>query len=99
MRAPRTPTQPPSGDPALEEPDLSSDGLDKLRWIVPDPLLEHDLHISHIRDARRRIPGDHDQIGVLSDSDRSRPIAASQERRAIQGADADRFQWREAALD
>src|SRR5512132_1564113 len=56
----------------LEETDLAPHRFDQLRGVVPDALLEHDLHVSHIGDARRRIPGDHHEVRVLSHGDRSR---------------------------
>jgi len=83
----------------LEETDLAPHRFDQLRGVVADPLLEYHPDVTHIGDARCRIPRDHHEVGVLSHGDRPRTIGAPEKRRAIQRADANRLQRREAALD
>src|SRR5258706_9504245 len=83
----------------LEEADFASHRFDQLRWVVPDPLLEHHLHISYIADARRRITRDYHEICVLSHFDRPGATGAPEKCRAVQCADADRLERCEAALD
>src|SRR6267154_5515024 len=72
----------PTGADMLEEADFASHRFDQLRWVVPDPLLEHDLHVSHVADARRRITRDYHEIRVLSYIDRARTTGASEKCRA-----------------
>src|SRR6476619_253695 len=72
------------GDPLiLEESDFSFHRRDQFRWIVADALLEDHLDVSHIADARRWISRDHDEVGVLTDCDRTRAIGPTEEGRAV----------------
>src|SRR5689334_3440713 len=76
----------------LEEPDFSFHRCDQLCWIVANALLEHDLNVAHIADPDRWIAGDHYEIRILPNCDRSRAICSAEECRSVQRADADRLQ-------
>ena len=67
--------------------------------IVPDALLEHERHLANVIDSRRRIAVDHDEVGLLAGGDRPDERAAAEERGAVQRADFDRLERREARFD
>src|SRR5436309_3099510 len=69
--------------------------LEQLLRVVADAVLEDDLHVLDVRDARRRIAFDDDEIGVLAGGDGADAIGASEERGAVERGDADRFDGRE----
>src|SRR5438067_5144847 len=48
--------------------------IEKLRGVVSDAVFENDFDVLDIGNARGRIAFDHDEVGVLSDGDRSDPI-------------------------
>src|SRR5262245_16187667 len=83
----------------LPESDPPSDGLDQLRRIVADTLLEDCLDFADVSDLRGRVARQHDQVRLLPDRDRADLLCAAQVGRAVQGADLDRLERREPALD
>src|SRR5579864_3494518 len=66
-------------------------GVDQLRRIVSDAVLEHELDVFDVGDAHRRIAFDDDEIGVLARRDRTEVVGPSQELRTVQSRDADRL--------
>src|SRR6185312_16897702 len=68
----------------LEESDLSLHGRDELCGVVADSLLEHDLDVLEVGNARGRIAVQHDEIGLLAGGDRSDLVRPAEERRAVE---------------
>src|SRR5690242_996396 len=89
----------PPGVSDLEESHPSGDRCDQLRGVVGHPLLEHELHLLDVPDLLRWIAAEHHEVGLLSRRDGTDAVGASEVGRAIQGADADRLERREAAPD
>ncbi len=83
----------------LPEAGAPFDGFDELDRIEADPLLEDSLDVADIGNRRRRIAVDDDEIGLLSDGNRTNRGVTSEVRGAVQRADADRFERRESGLD
>src|SRR6185312_12830344 len=83
----------------LEEPDFSLHGCDQLRRVVADPLLEHDVDVLEVGDARGRVAVQHDEVGLLAYCDGTDFRRASEKGRAVERADLDRLERREPALD
>src|SRR5262245_27359211 len=74
-------------------------GIEQLLRVVPDPVLEHDLHVLHVGDAGGRIALDHDQVRALSHRDRADLILPAEVGRAVERGDPDRLHRGEAGLD
>src|SRR5207237_9444833 len=73
--------------------------IEKLRGVVSDAVFENDFDVLDIGNALGRIAFDHNEVGVLSDGDRSDPILPAEEDRAIECRDADRLHRREAGFN
>src|SRR3954447_20121897 len=80
------------------QPYLSRYRCDDLRRVEANSLLEHRLDLADIRDRRRRIAVDDHQVGLLADGNRSNAFLAAKIGRAVERADADRFERREAGF-
>ncbi len=73
--------------------------IHELLRIEPDAALEHGFDATDIRDRRRRVAGDDDQVRLLAGGDRADARVAAEVLRAVQRADRDRFERREARFD
>src|SRR5262249_16884357 len=78
---------------------MAPDGIEQLLRVVTDAVLEDDLDVLDVRDARRRVALDHDQVRVLPGRDRTDLPVAAEEDRAVQRRDPDRLDRREPGLD
>src|SRR5262249_57831139 len=67
------------------------DGIEELAAVVPQAVLQDDLHVLDVRDARSRITLHDDEARVLAGGDRSDLLLAPEEDRAVERSDADRL--------
>src|SRR6476620_11268358 len=71
----------------------------QLRSVVSDSVLEHDLHVFDISDARRGIALRHEDVRALPHLDRPGRAIATEVDRAVERRNFDRLDRSEARLD
>src|SRR6266576_2299460 len=83
----------------LEESDLPSDRLDQLARVIAHSLFEHQRDVRDIGNAGRGITVDYHEVGLLVHPNGADAICSAEVRRAVQRADLDCLERRQAALD
>src|SRR4051812_23928527 len=81
------------------QPYLPRYRCDDLRGVEANSLLEHRLDLANIRDRRRWIAVDDHEVRLLADHDRSDAFLAAKKGCAVERADPDRLERREARFD
>src|SRR5688572_14224960 len=84
---------------SLTDADQPLHRLNQLLRVVPDAVLEDDLHLLDVADVRRRVPLDDHQVGLLADGNRTHPRVFAEKLRAVEAGNPDRLRRREARLD
>src|SRR5439155_2138113 len=83
----------------LEQSNLPPDRLDQLARVVSNSLSKNQRDMSDVGDGGRGIAVDHNEVGLLAHRKRPDAIRSTEVGRPVQGADLDRLERCQAALD